>query len=347
MSTKLIALDAGHGLNTAGKRTPDGVREWTMNDKVRDKVVDILAGYDCEIIFPDHNEGSVDESLASRKNMYVVADVDAAVSIHHNAYSGEWNEKITGVETYVDRNNTAEDMRLAKCIQKRLPSYTGLKDRGVKKANWAVINQNSVPAVLVEGGFMDCTIDYKVITSDAGQTAYAKAVAEGLIEFLDLEKKDAPVVAPSTPSAPSVTSDLYKVQCGAFNSKDNALKLQTQLKKAGFDTFITMYGGMHKVQCGAFVNHDNAVKLCDSIKAKGFEAIIIWSGVVPTSPAEIVVGSTVRVNKGARTYEGQTLKSFVYSRDHKVYSIKGDKVVITYDGVVVAAIKKSDLTLVK
>ena len=31
--------------------------------------------------------------------------------------------------------------------------------------------------------------DYKVITSDAGQTAYAKAVAEGLIEFLNLKKK--------------------------------------------------------------------------------------------------------------------------------------------------------------
>ena len=39
MSTVKIALDAGHGLNTPGKQTPDGIKEWTLNDKVRDKVV--------------------------------------------------------------------------------------------------------------------------------------------------------------------------------------------------------------------------------------------------------------------------------------------------------------------
>jgi hypothetical protein len=43
---------------------------------------------------------------------------------------------------------------------------------------------------------MDGTEDYKVITSDEGQTAYARAVSEGLIEYLGLQKK--PVVN-STP----------------------------------------------------------------------------------------------------------------------------------------------------
>lgn len=37
-----IGLDAGHGLKTAGKQTPDGIKEWTLNDKVRDKVVQLL-----------------------------------------------------------------------------------------------------------------------------------------------------------------------------------------------------------------------------------------------------------------------------------------------------------------
>lgn len=67
-------------------------------------------------------------------------------------------------------------------------NYTGLKGRGIKRENWYVINQNKIPAVLIEGGFMDGTNDYKVITSDEGQNAYAKAVAEGLIEFLGLKK---------------------------------------------------------------------------------------------------------------------------------------------------------------
>ena len=188
MSTKLIALDAGHGLKTPGKRTPTNIHEWELNDKVRDYVVKMLSDYDCEFIFPDKNEGNTDESLSSRKATYVNAKVDAAVSIHHNANTGTWNSA-TGVETYTDKSYTSADMKLAKCIHKNLSKYTGLKDRGIKQANFTVIYQSSVPAVLVEGGFMDGRNDYKIITSEEGQKGYAKAVAEGLIEFLDLKKK--------------------------------------------------------------------------------------------------------------------------------------------------------------
>ena len=55
-----IALDAGHGLKTAGKQTPDGIKEWELNDKVRDKVVEKLKGYNVEIICTDNDEGNVD-----------------------------------------------------------------------------------------------------------------------------------------------------------------------------------------------------------------------------------------------------------------------------------------------
>ena len=61
---------------------------------------------------------------------------------------------------------------------------------------------------------------------------------------------------------------------------------------------------------------------------------------------EIVKGSTVRLKRGAKTYDGDSLASFVYERDHVVSEISGDRCVITYNGVVVAAVRKSDLTLV-
>lgn len=188
MATKTIAIDCGHGLNTSGKQTPDGIKEWELNDKVRDKVVVMLKDYDVKFIYPDNNEGAVDEGLTKRRTMYVNAKADAAVSIHHNALKGTWCTA-TGVEVFVDKTAIAADNKLAECIYSRLVSNTGLKGRGIKKANWTVINQNTIPAVLVEGGFMDNKKDHAVITSDAGQTAYAKAVAEGLIEFLDLKKK--------------------------------------------------------------------------------------------------------------------------------------------------------------
>ena len=57
-------------------------------------------------------------------------------------------------------------------------------------------------------------------------------------------------------------------------------------------------------------------------------------------------GDTVKLAKGARTYDGKKLASFVYSRKHKVKEVKGDRVVITYAGIVVAAVHKDNLTLV-
>ena len=190
MAIYKIGLDAGHGLKTAGKQTPDGIKEWTLNDSVADMVEEMLKEYNVEIIRLDNNEGNTDESLSKRYQSYIKAGVNLMVSIHHNALKSTWSSA-TGVEVFTDKNPTKEDSRLAELIYKKLVSYTGLKGRGVKKENWYVINQNKIPAVLCEGGFMDGTNDYKIITSKTGQKAYAKAVAEGIVEFLELSKTTA------------------------------------------------------------------------------------------------------------------------------------------------------------
>jgi hypothetical protein len=65
-----------------------------------------------------------------------------------------------------------------------------------------------------------------------------------------------------------------------------------------------------------------------------------------TTAPTIKVGSTVKVNSGAKTYDGKKLASFVYSRKHKVKELKGDRAVITYLGVTVCAISTKNLTLV-
>ena len=242
---KKIGLDAGHGLKTAGKQTPDGIKEWTLNDKVRDKVVKYLKDYDVEIINTDNNEGNVDESLSSRTNTYLNKKVDAFVSIHHNALSGSWNNA-TGVEVFVDKKYTSKDMKLAKAIYKNLPNYTGLKGRGIKKENWYVINQNKIPAVLVEGGFMDSKTDYKVITSDKGQDGYAKAVAEGLISFLGLKKKETNKTT-IKPYKVKIDTDVLNVREGAGTNH----KIVTVVKKNEVFTIVEEKNGWGKLKSGA------------------------------------------------------------------------------------------------
>lgn len=63
-------------------------------------------------------------------------------------------------------------------------------------------------------------------------------------------------------------------------------------------------------------------------------------------PAQIVKGCTVKVNRGAKTYTGGSLASFVYSGTYTVIEVSGDCVVIGKNGVVTAAVNIKNLTLV-
>ena len=149
---------------------------------------------------------------------------------------------------------------------------------------------------------------------------------------------------PETPS--SGTGTLYKVQTGAFKQKSNAQTLEKKLKAAGFDTYVVNTGGYYKVQVGAFSKKANAEAMLAKLKAAGYSDAFITTGSGGTAAASVKVGSKVRLKQGAKTYDGKSLASFVYNRDHVVKEISGDRVVITYGGVVVAAVKLSDLTLV-
>lgn len=148
---------------------------------------------------------------------------------------------------------------------------------------------------------------------------------------------------PETPSSGSGT--LYKVQTGAFKQKSNAQALEKKLKAAGFDTYVVNTGGYYKVQVGAFGKKANAEAMLAKLKAAGYSDAFITTGSGGTAAASVKVGSKVRLKQGAKTYDGKSLASFVYNRDHVVKEISGDRAVITYGGVVVAAVKLSDLTL--
>jgi len=142
--------------------------------------------------------------------------------------------------------------------------------------------------------------------------------------------------------------NLYRVQLGAFEKKDNATAFAAKLKKEGFDTYIVQIGKFYKVQVGAFSVKKNAEAMLEKLKKAGHDdAFITYSGTSGgTSARKITTGSKVRVKAGAKTYSGGSLASFVYSRDHIVKELSGKRAVITYGGTVVAAVNVDDLTLV-
>ena len=209
MANKILVLDAGHGLNTAGKRTLNGsrgvVHEWTMNNNVCNKIANILKDYNVTIYRTDDTTGKTDVPLSERVKRCNNYNPHLFVSIHHNAVGVSSWSTATGVETYWHTYGTANDKKVATLIQGKLASKTGLRNRGVKQAQFAVLGCKAT-AILVEGAFMDSSIDYDYITSDKGQQAYAEAVAEGIIEYLGLTKK-----VGVTPKPTPTTSSTYKV----------------------------------------------------------------------------------------------------------------------------------------
>lgn len=208
---------------------------------------------------------------------------------------------------------------------------------GIKKLVWSTNKNERVNHL--NGCNMTVHRDY-ANKSCPGDYLYER---HGAIAAEVNKRLEASTVEPETPS--SGASALYKVQTGAFKQKANAQTLEKKLKAAGFDTYIVNAGGYYKVQVGAFSKKENAESMLAKLKTAGYSDAFITTG--SGAGGTIKAGSVVRVKQGAKTYTGGGLASFVYSRDHVVSELNGDRAVITYGGVTVAAVRVSDLTLVK
>lgn len=216
-----IVLDAGHGPNTPGKRSPDGMREFEFNSKVAEYMKDELSQYkNVDVIFTHENDRDV--PLSERTDEANRKNVDVFFSIHANAFKGQMSLH-GGIETYVYTSNPKEATELAKEVQNNLVEETGLQDRGVKSANFHVLRETKMTAILVEHGFMDSKIDLPKLKSDKFRRACATSNVKALADFYGLKKKP---------------QHLYKVQVGAFANKDNAERLADDLEKKGYPTWI-------------------------------------------------------------------------------------------------------------
>lgn len=186
-----VAIDAGHGLHTPGKRTPDGEREWVFNDVVARAVISDLKLYEgVQVLRVDDPTGNVDIPLQTRTNRANDWKAHVYVSIHHNALTGAWGQH-GGVETYTLNHPrvSKKSVDIAKMIHPNIVQSMGLKDRGIKQANFHVLRDSKMPAILIEGGFMDSTIDIVKLRNQQFLRAQGKAISQGLITYFNLTIK--------------------------------------------------------------------------------------------------------------------------------------------------------------
>lgn len=185
VSSKIIAIDAGHGMKTAGKRClksidPNQTREWYLNDRIADRLQELLAGYDCTIIRVDDTTGARDIPLSTRVKTANSAKADVYVSIHHNAGIGGR----TGGGTAVYYYSSAKERRIqAQDLYNEVVTRTGLtgnRSCPVLYKGFYVIKHTSMPALLIENGFMDSVMDTPIILT----ASHAEKTAQGILAFL-------------------------------------------------------------------------------------------------------------------------------------------------------------------
>ncbi len=192
LDVKTVLIDAGHnytGRDTGAENKTLGLKEeeitWQIADKLRRKLENM--GYNVVMtrdkITDSIANTSVLDSLQARVDLGHEALADLFISIHCNAGGG------SGTEVYCFSENGYAG-RLAKIVQKNIVAETELYNRGVKTANFFVIQNTLMPAILIETGFIDHQKDGAILSSNSGQSAIASAVAEAVSEYDHMEITD-------------------------------------------------------------------------------------------------------------------------------------------------------------
>ena len=194
-----ILIDNGHGSNTAGKRSPDGLfREYAYTREIAAEVSYRLRrlGYDCELLVPELFDVSLIERV-HRVNVkcqtYGASNV-LLVSIHCNA-AGNGKEWLNGRgwEAWTSPGQTEGD-KLAECLYQSAlnifapgtPIRSDWGDGDFDKENhFTILSKTLCPAVLTENFFMDNKADVAYMLSDEGKEAIVRCHVEGIKKYID------------------------------------------------------------------------------------------------------------------------------------------------------------------
>jgi len=188
----IVAVDAGHGSETAGKRTPDGYREHWINVNTARYCEEYLNSRGIRTVrigWDDTNAGDdPDIGLTARQKLVKQAGCRLSVSMHANAYGNGWNNA-NGVETLVHSNAACrrDSLNLANFVQNRLVEGTQQSNRKVKTDRLSMCRADLMgteASCLVEIGFMTNSREAELMKSQTFCREQGEDVARGVIDYL-------------------------------------------------------------------------------------------------------------------------------------------------------------------
>lgn len=189
-----VLIDNGHGVETPGKRSPDGrLREYAYTREIADRVISRLQaeGIDSIRIVPEDADVPLQERVARTNKYYAESGKQAIlISIHCNA-AGNGSAWMTahGWSVFVDTTASANSKRLATSMAD-IATKKGVKvrketgDRNYWMASLYICKHTNCPAVLIENFFQDNKEDVDFLLSENGKQCITDITVESIKKFL-------------------------------------------------------------------------------------------------------------------------------------------------------------------
>src|SRR5690625_4694621 len=193
-----IFIDAGHGGTDPGAQG-NGLREKDLTLTISKKIADILKDYNVSVKLSRTTDKTL--SLKQRTDAANKWGADYFLSVHINAGGG------TGYEDFI-YNGLSDSSQTAKrrntIHAEIIKQLSGVRNRGKKKANFHVLRESKMEAMLTENMFIDTKADADKLKSNAFLNKVAQGRANGLIKAFGLKKQSKP-----KPSAPKTAKNAY------------------------------------------------------------------------------------------------------------------------------------------
>ncbi|SNZ15786.1 N-acetylmuramoyl-L-alanine amidase [Terribacillus aidingensis] len=178
LAGKVIAIDAGHGGKDSGA-IANGVLEKRVVLPIAKKTQAKLQAQGAEVMMTRSNDSYIE--LEDRANQANTAGADVFVSIHANAASAT---AASGTEVYYYPGSSS-GYALAAAVQTGLLNQLGSHNRGVKSADFNVLRNTSMPAVLAEIGFLTNAPEAQKLASASYQEKAAAGLVQGIRDYTD------------------------------------------------------------------------------------------------------------------------------------------------------------------
>ncbi|MEX1029413.1 MAG: N-acetylmuramoyl-L-alanine amidase [Paenibacillaceae bacterium] len=175
-----IMIDAGHGGRDPGSPGVSKKEEKLFTLSLANKVYGLL-----------QHESSITPILTRKDDSYITTDdrvaianrdhVDLFISLHANSFT---NKNTRGIETYY---HNSISISLANLLHSNLIQATGFPDRMVRQMDYKVIKETTMPAVLLEIGYLSNPTEESIMISEDMQNKVAASIVKGIKEYMKSE----------------------------------------------------------------------------------------------------------------------------------------------------------------